>query len=88
MADDSLANIPDYTIHLTAEEHKKFQRLLFTGSVLAQLLQETYFDQRDKAKFLQYSEALKEVAHFLTQGQRYSNLWSELAQELFPLFEN
>ena len=78
MASDSLSNSSDYTICLTPDEYKKHQQLLYIGSVMSQLLSESYFYDNGECQ-LSYGEALSEIAQFLKHGKRYSMLWDELA---------
>lgn len=84
MANDSLSNPFDYTICLTADEYKKHQRLIYIGSVMSQLLKESYF-YTDGRKSFSYIDALHEIEQFLNCGRRYSLLWDELAIALYKV---
>lgn len=84
MADNSLSNPFDYTICLTGDEYKKHQRLIYTGSIMSQLLSENYFHVHSLNP-LSYSAALHEIARFLDCGQKYSALWNELASALYKI---
>lgn len=77
MAHDSLSNLSSYTIHLTPDEYKKHQRLLYIGSVMSQLLRQGYFSDTRRRQ-ISYSEALHEIEQSLIGNQRYSALWDEL----------
>lgn len=84
MADDSLSNPFHYTICLTQDEYKKHQRLIYIGSVMAQLLKDSYFCI-DHRRHLSYGDALREIEQFVRTGQKYSCLWNELANVLYKI---
>ena len=87
MATCSLSNSFEYTIHFTATEYKKHQRLLYIGSLMSQFLTQSYFCQdREQETRLSYEEALQDIIQFIQAGKRYSTSWDKLAIALQPTY--
>lgn len=86
MTDDSLSDSKTYTIHFTAQEYKKHQKLIYIGSIISQFLRQSYFIEQHHNE-ISYYKALIEIANFLKQGKRYSALWEKLARELQDVYD-
>lgn len=86
MANDSLSDSYVHTMHFTSDAYKKHQRLVYIGSVMSQLLRQSYFLGHSCDR-LTYPNALLEIAQFIEYGQRYSGLWDNLAFELQPVYD-